>query len=610
MWFRAPDRGAGDPRRASSLVIRFPALAARAALAIALLALAPARAPAAPRDSVAAPGRAEHFDALVTEFFDRWFELHPEAATRLGVHRFDDRLFPVTPASVAKEIAWLRDVHARLAAIPPVSLPFRRRLDRAALEAWIERQQLELEEMRPFERNPNFYVGLITSPIQGLLERDFASECARFRDAARRLAAVPEILRAARINLKNPPHLFTDVAIEQTRGALRFYRETVPAVAASCHEPAIQADLAEADSTAIRAAEEYLRFLEEDLRPRSSGNLALGRDLYQRKLWADEMERAPIDSLLARGWHELRETRERMSALARRITPTGDVRAALDSLATDTPTAEGQIAFVAAQVDSVRAFVRAHNVLTPPRREHLLVRETPAFSRSLSFASLDPPGVWETTADEAYLNVTPVDPRWSASQQHDHLAFFNRWNTGVVVIHEALPGHYYQFVALKQVSSRVRAALTCRSNVEGWAHYCEQMMLEQGYGGDDPRTALAQQWLALQRLGRLIVGLSVHTEGMTEAAAESLFEQQCWMTPITAAREARRGGLDPTYLVYTLGKWRILDLRDEVRAALGARYSPRAFHDALLAQGAAPLPIVRAGVLHDLCGRTVSLGGP
>ena len=587
--------------------MRFRAAAA-AVLLIAGLGFAPAGAGAASSKAPPPTAHVENLDTLVDEFFERWFEFHPEQATRLGVHRFDGRLEPITAASVAAESKWLADLRQRLEAIPGKSLSFQRQLDRAALESWIDRQRLELDEIRPFERNPNLYVSLVTTPVQALLQRQFASDCSRVHDAARRLNAIPEILRAASINLRNPPRLFTDVAIDQTRGALRFYRETVPALGARCHDPAAQADLAEADSTAVRAVEEYLRFLEEDLRPRSNGDLALGRDLYQRKLWTDEMERTPVDSLLARGWRELRATRERMKDLATHIAPSGEVQAALDSLATVHPTRDGQIAFVEAQVDSVRAYVRSHDVLTPPKHEHLIVRETPTFARSLSFASLDAPGVWETSADEAYLNVTPVDARWSEAQQSDHLAFFNRWNTGVVVIHEALPGHYYQFVALRHVKSRVRAALGCRSNIEGWAHYCEQMMLEEGYGRGDPRTALAQQWLALQRLGRLIVGLSMHTAGMTEAGADTLFQQQCWMTPITAAREARRGGLDPTYLVYTLGKWRILDLRDEVRAALGSKYTARAFHDAVLAQGVAPLPLVRAGVLLQLTGRTVPIG--
>ena len=542
-------------------------------------------------------------NTLEDEYFDRWFAFHPQEATRLGVHRYDDRLEPVTAASVAKETAWLHDFRKRLAALPVAGLGYDDRIDRAALAARVDRQLLELEEVRGWERNPNFYVNLVTSPVLALLQRNFASPCSRIRSATRRLRAVPEVLRDAEVNLRHPPRLYTEVAIDQVRGALRFYRETVPALSATCHEPGLQADLAEADTVAVRATESFLRFLQEGLLPHSDGTVALGRELYQRKLWADERDSTPVDSILARGWRELASTRARMTELATRIAPGASVEAVLDSLALDHPQANQQVAFVSAVLDTIRAFVREHELLTPPRREHLIVRETPTFARSLSFASMDSPGVWETGADEAYFNVTPVDPSWSAAQQQDHLGFFNRWNTQIVSIHEALPGHYYQFMALRGVKSRVRASLGCGTNIEGWAHYCEQMAVEQGYGGGDPRIEMEQQWAALQRLGRLIAGVSIHTAGMTQPDAEKLFEEQCWMKPINAAREARRGALDPTYLVYTLGKWHILDLRAEVRAALGQRYTPRLFHDALLRQGVIPLPLLRCGVLHELAGR-------
>jgi hypothetical protein len=289
-----------------------------------------------------------------------------------------------------------------------------------------------------------------------------------------------------------------------------------------------------------------------------------------------------------------------MIELADRIAPGQGVPAALDSLATVSPTEAGLVPFVASRLDSIRAWVARRKLLTPPAREDLRVRETPPHARSTSFASMDSPGVWESQASEAYFNVTPPEPGWSDEQKRSHLAFFNRWASDIVSIHEALPGHYYQFLALRRSPSRLRQAFPSGSYTEGWAHYCEELAIEQGFGGGDPRYELAQQWLAVQRLGRLIVGISLHTQGMSYGDAETLFREQCWMAPVNAAREARRGTMDPTYLVYTLGKWRILDLREEVRSKLGDRFDLRAFHDALLKQGASPLPVVREGVLHDL----------
>jgi len=289
--------------------------------------------------------------------------------------------------------------------------------------------------------------------------------------------------------------------------------------------------------------------------------------------------------------------------IAESIAPGGGIAAALDSLEAHRPEAATLVPYVAAQLDSIRAFLRRRDLLTMPERENLRVRETPEFRRSLGFASMESPGVWERSADEAFYNVTPVESHWTERQQQDHLGFFNRWSSEIVSIHEALPGHYYQFLALQRVPSRLRQILGSGSNSEGWAHYCEQMAIEEGFGAGDPRYELAQRLLALQRLGRFVVAISMHTRGMSQEEAQKVFEQQCAMEPVNAAREARRGALDPTYLVYTLGKWRILEMREEARRRLGAQFRLKEFHDAFLKQGNSALPVVRLALLAELEGR-------
>jgi uncharacterized protein (DUF885 family) len=557
--------------------------------------------------ALAGAARAESADARMQKlgdaYLDGWLARRPQIATRLGLHEHDGEIRPITSTSVASDLAWLAGMGARLRAIPRASLSFDRAQEYDLLGARLERERLELAEVRSWKRNPNVYLDLVAGSILAVLERDFASPCDRAQFATGRLRAVPEVLRAARINLESPPRIFTEVAIAQFGGTLEFYRGTIRTLTADCRDPGIQADLAEADSAAVRAVEQFITVLREDVLPRSNGTFALGRDLYQRKLAADEMEMAPVESLLARGQAELEATRARMETLAGRIAPGGGIAAALDTLARDAPREAGLVAFVSARLDTVRSFLRAQNVLTLPPQDDLAVRETPSFQRGLSFASMDAPGVWEKRATRAWFNVTPVDPRWTEAQKRDHLGFFNRASTEIVTIHEALPGHYYQFLALQRVPSRLRQALRCGSNSEGWAHYCEQMMVERGWGGGDLRTELAQLELALQRLGRLIVGISLHTRGMTLEEAQQLFEKRCFMGPVNAAREARRGALDPTYLVYSLGKWRILGMRDEARALLGPGFSLREFHDTLLRQGGVPLPLAREAVLRELARR-------
>lgn len=550
------------------------------------------------------------FRRMSEEFLDHWLRQRPQVATRLGVHTYDDLLLVVTRDGVAREADWLRGFRTRLAAVPREALDFDQALERDVLAARVDRELLDLEVVRPWERNPNLYLDLVAGSVQSLLQRDFAPSCSRIRSATRRLRMVPEVLRAARLNLQHPPRLFTEVAIAQAAGVLQFYRVGIPGMTTGCRDPLVQADLAEADTNAVHAIESFLLFLREDLLPRSDGEFALGRKTYQQKLACDEMETTPVESLLARGRSEIERTHARMATLAEQIAPGQGVAAALDSIGRDRPASDRLVASIQEQLEGVRAFVREHDLVSMPEREDLVVRETPPFRRSLSFASMDASGVWERVVGRSFYNVTPVDSGWSERQQQDHLAFFNRFASQIVTIHEALPGHYYQFLASRRLPSRVRQAFPCGTATEGWAHYCEQMAIEQGFGGDDPRYEFAQQAQALQRLGRLVVGISLHTAGMTLAEAQRVFEHDCYMAPITAQREARRGALDPTYLVYTLGKWRILELRDEVHARLGDRFSLRTFHDALLRQGGSPAPVARAGVLRLLHADAPPSAGP
>jgi len=565
---------------------------------LALLGLLGAAAPAA-----AGTGSADRrFQSLADRYIEGWLWRHPQGATRLGVHQYDRELRIVSQTTLDEDRAWLHALRESLAAIPRAELSFARALDRDVLAARIERELLDLEVIRPYETNPNTYLDLVAGSIQSLLQRRFASPCERVVSVTHRLRQVPEVLRAAQINLHHPPRLYTEVAVGQFEGVLRLYREQVPALATECHSPTLEADLAVADTAAVRALASFIEWMRVDLLARSDGDYRLGRDVYQRKLACDEMETTPVESLLARGRSELAATRARMEQLAEMIAPGAGVQAVLDSLARDHPAAAALVPTVQGELDRIRAFVRERRLLTPPASEHLVVRETPPFRRATSFASMDAPGVWEGRATEAFYNVTPVDPAWTERQKLDHLGFFNRWSSDIVSIHEAIPGHYYQFLALKRVPSRLRQAFGCGSNTEGWAHYCEQLAIEQGYGGNDARYELAQQLLALQRLGRLVVGLSLHTQGMAYEEAVRVFEEQCYMAPVNAEREARRGALDPTYLVYTLGKWRILELRDELKQRLGARFDLRVFHDAFLAQGPSPLPVVREALLRQLAG--------
>jgi uncharacterized protein (DUF885 family) len=256
----------------------------------------------------------------------------------------------------------------------------------------------------------------------------------------------------------------------------------------------------------------------------------------------------------------------------------------------------------------IKRFINARKIATIPSDVPPIVEETPPFARALTFASMDTPGPFEEVATEAYYHVTLPEPGWPAERVEEHMAGFNYPTITSTSIHEAYPGHYTQFLWVPAAPTKTRKLLGANSNAEGWAHYTEQMMLDEGYGvpqggsKDSPeflRLRLGQLQDALLRNARYIVGLQMHTGKMSFAEGVAFFEKEGYQSHANALRETRRGTSDPTYLYYTLGKLQILKLREDLKQRLGDKFSLQKFHDDFLRQGFPPVKLVRKEMLHD-----------
>jgi len=232
-----------------------------------------------------------------------------------------------------------------------------------------------------------------------------------------------------------------------------------------------------------------------------------------------------------------------------------------------------------------------------PSQAEPVLRETPPFMRALTFASMNSPGPYEKTAREAFFSVTLPEPSWTPQQVSQQMQFFNRYAVSDISIHEAFPGHFTQFLFVREVPSKIRKLMGCSSNAEGWAHYSEQMMLDEGYSNGDPKLRASQLQQAMIRDARYIVGISMHTGKMTLEQGMDFFVKEAHMPRAPAEREAKRGTADPTYLVYTLGKLEILKLRDDVRKAKGSSFNLEQFHDDFLRQGYPPVRLIRRVML-------------
>lgn len=540
---------------------------------------------------------------IADEYLRGYFAFYPSEATAQGVHEFDSVLEARDADSVAREVRRLRGALAALARVPEARLSAEARYDYLVLQSHARAELLELEDVRMWQRNPNVYNRLLASGVDNILKRNYAPIAARLDALIARERQIARLLADARVNLQNPPRIYTETAIAQVGGSIDYFTTVVPQMferAGGGRLPAARrAEFETTNAGVVSALSSFRDWLRAELLPRSNGEYAIGAENYRRKLLYEEMVETPLARLVSEGERELRRTQNEMRAVAEEIAPGRDVLSVIRSLGREHPSGDGLVGETRAELDRIRAFVRTQNILTPPARENLQVAETPEYARSTSFASMDTPGAFERVATEAYYYVTPPDPAWDARRREEHLSFYNRYSLPIVSVHEVYPGHYYQLLAARRTTSRVRAALGSGSFIEGWAHYCEQMMLDEGFGGNNPKLKLAQLQAALSRLCRYLVGLKMHTQGMTYEQGTEFFMREGYMERTNAEREARRGTLDPTYLIYTLGKMEILKLREAYRERAGASFRLGEFHDRLLAYGSPPVKILRMALLGD-----------
>jgi uncharacterized protein (DUF885 family) len=557
----------------------------------------------------AASSEQQNFQKVSDEYFDQvYFPYAPTVGTLSGYHQYDTQLEDLSRKSIEAEIAALQAFEKRVQEIPGAGLDETTRGDREIVLGNIRSTLLSLETVRMWEKNPDIYSGGISNAAFSLMERKFASPDDRLRSLIAREKQMPSRFEEARANLKNPPRIYTEIAIEQLPGMVSFFEHDVPLAFVDAKDPALQSEFKQTNAAVIAALNNYLAWLKSDLLPKSNGDFRIGADTFSKKLAYDDMVDLPLDKLLEIGWADLRKNQQRFNAVAKELDPGKDPRQVLEMLGADHPAPDQLLNSFRATFNSLIGFIRDHHIVTIPSNVRPILEETPPFMRATTFASMDTPGPYENHATEAYFNVTLPDAKMSPAEVEGYMHSFNVGTIISTAVHEAYPGHYVQFLWVPQAPSRVRKLLGANTNVEGWAHYCEQMMLDAGYGqpgtgAKDDREArllrLGQLQDALLRNARFIVGIEMHTGKMTYDQAVEFFQKEGYQSKETGIVEAKRGTADPTYLYYTLGKLQIMKLREDLKAKQGAAFSLEQFHNEFLKQGFPPIKIVREALLGD-----------
>ena len=515
-------------------------------------------------------------------------ETHPTHATLDGVHTHDDLLEDLSQHGIESETRALAGYLRRLGEIHPEGLIGTERLEHRMLTSNIRARMFDLEEVRTWEKNPQYYADTLASSMASQALFSHAPAAERARRVLSKLRQTPRLLQAARDNIKEAPGIFIKVGIETTRGALTFIQDDLPRAFSSLDDLHLLGDLADAQTEAAEALGAYIEYLEHDLAPRARASFRLGREKFERKLKLEEGLSMPVERLLAIATRELKATQEAFKSLAGRING-GDPLEAWARTKADHPKPGELVAVGRRQLDELATFLERQAIISLPAGEPITVAPTPEFFR-WSFASMWTPGPFEAKPTQAYYYLTDVDPSWPPERQEEYLRDYNYPTLWSISIHEVYPGHFLHYQHLRRVGSKVRKSIMFApaSFVEGWAHYCEHMMIEAGFGRHEYGIQLGQLAETLIRLARFIVCIKLHAEDMSVEQGMRFFRDEAFMEEASARREAERGTFDPTYLVYSVGKLMLLKLRQDCKQQSDKSFSLRTFHDTLLGNGTAP----------------------
>jgi uncharacterized protein (DUF885 family) len=538
------------------------------------------------------------FRAAVDHFIESELRLFPERATQLGDHRFDNRVDDVSARGIAEEILHATDWKAKLSRFNSTALSPANRADRDWLIARCDGELLSTQELRTYQRDPGMY--LPTSAVYSLIKRNFAPLENRMVSVTERERAALKNIDYARTNLRpeRVAPVTIDINLDQMPATVAFFEKALPEAFREVPDSRNKSAFEVANRQIVEALTKYSEWLKNDLRPQAAGDYAIGAQAYRRMLADSDMVEIPLDRLEALGVAELARLQEQFRQTAQELDPKASPAEAAAALAKQHPPADQVIAQVNGGLAALRSYVVEHHIATIPSEVPPIVAETPPFMRATTFASMDSPGPLEKST-EAYFYVTLPDPSWPAKKTEQLLAFYAPPTISDTSVHEVYPGHYVQFLNNRLNSDPVRTIYHSGANSEGWALYCEQMMLDEGLHRGDPRYRLAQLQMALMRACRYLVGIRMHTRGMTVDEAANFFEKNSYQTPHNARVEALRGTDDPEYLRYQLGKLMILKLREDLKKKEGPSFDLGRFHNEYLREGAVPVPLIRRAMLGD-----------
>ncbi len=537
------------------------------------------------------------YDRLSDEFFDVFYTYHPVHATRQGLHQYDNSLGHYRRAEIDETLRRMKAVQAQVAAIDPNSMDHQHALDHPVLMTRMNREIYWVETWRFWENNPLFYKDIITEGLFNLVSRNFAPLEERLKSVIARERDVPEVLRAARENLTNPPRVYTDQAIHYMNGARLFFTE-IPKEFEQVSDKALLREFESSNQTVLDELDSFLVYLQDDLLPRSNGDFAVGEAGIQAILDAEEMIDEPVKDILERLYHDLRETDAELAALIRQIDPDATEADILARMRENHPDSENLMQVAKDTLAELRRNLTQYDLLTlPPEMPDVVISRMPSYAGAGGMMLT--PGPFEYVAKEAFMAINLPQPNWPEERLQAQLQDFNPYSMRLLFAHEAYPGHHTQFYLEKRVPLRASKDHDSDSNSDGWAEYGKYMLVNEIYGISDPLYRFAALRDKRGMIVCSIVGLEIHMKSRSlEEAADWLVEKS-GRTRDGAYRVLDRAIYYPTHLTYYIGGEMVRKLHDDYQALKGMDFSLKEFNDQFMTYGLIPIKVIRRDMLGD-----------
>jgi len=561
--------------------------------------------------NAAATSQDDAFQKIAHDYVEQYLRANPEQATDLGDHRFDGQLTDYSSEARAKDLATQKEFRDKLNAIDGSQLTGTNNIDFRILKENIDYQIFKAEELKEPEWNPLVYMQSLANSLYLLVARDFAPAEKRIPNLRQRMEKIPGVIAQAKANLQHPPRVHTETAIEQTHGAINLVRtELAPLLDQT---PQMKKELAPLQEKTASALEDYKKWLQSDLLPRSDGDFRLGAEKYRKKLHFALASDLPMEEIMKRARADLDQTQNAIYETAlpiyKKYFPTADPAAAgladkhkvtsavLDKLAEQHPNDATVVDFAKKITAEATDFVKQHDLVAVPTVP-LDVIAMPEFKRGVAIAYCDAPGPLEKNG-KTFFAVAPTPKDWSKERKESFFREYNNYMIRDLTVHEAMPGHFLQLARANEfrAPTLVRAVFQSGTFIEGWAVYCEQMMAEQGYGGSEVK--MQQLKMRLRTICNAILDQSIHAGSMSEKEAMDLMTKEGYQQEGEAVAKWKRARLTSAQLsTYFVGATEHLDLRTAEQKKLGNDFNLKKYNDQVISYGSPPVKYVRELMLQ------------